>query len=127
MKTRSFEALIEVKNETERLLPGMIARETLDTRDGETGDGDPERLVIAQDWLVTHPDGVGAFIEVDGVARWRSLSLGEVLRTQVVVENGLSAGDSLIITGHRELVDGDRVLVHRRGRCCTDGRVSFEQ
>lgn len=126
-KTRSFEALVEVANEDEGLLPGMIARVTLDTGTGKEADSEAQRLVVAQDWLVTRPDGVGAFVETAGVARWRSLKLGEVLRTQVVVEEGLSAGDALIITGHRELVDGDRVLVHRRGLCCVEGRVSFEQ
>lgn len=149
MKTRSFEAIIEVPNEQETLLPGMIANVTLETHDTATttvegadkgpapkgGKGsEPEsdvpptdQLVISQDWLVTKPDGVGVFVERGGKANWQSVELGDVLRTQVVVTKGLNAGDALIIVGHRELVDGDPVLVHRRGLCCTQGRVSFEQ
>lgn len=133
MKTRSFEAIIEVSNEQETLLPGMIANVTLQTGQLSTTEGvaqgseDKPQLIISQDWIVTRRDGVGVFVEKDGVAQWRSVHLGDILRKQVVVDSGLEAGDALIIAGHRELVDGDKVLVHRRGRCCQEGRVSFSE
>ncbi len=160
LKTRSFEALIEIANEDEKLLPGMIASVTLKTEDlaaderktadankkgsqpktskaaskpGEAAakeDGEPEaskdELVISQDWLVTRPEGVGVFVEQEGKAVWRPVKLGEVVRKQVEVKRGLQAGDALIIVGHRELVDGDQVLVQRKGRCCVQGRASFD-
>jgi membrane fusion protein, multidrug efflux system len=146
LKTRSFEALIEVPNEKELLLPGMIANVTLDSGATETETppnkslakagatkaqnkqppSNPDQLIVSQDWLVTRRDGVGVFIEQHGKAVWRPVQLGDVLRKQVVVESGLKAGDALIIVGHRELVDGDEVLVHRRGRCCLNGRAIFD-
>ena len=82
VKTRSFEALVEIPNEDEALLPGMIANVTLETAEpesvatgekGETAkaeadveraDGqraaatDEAQLIISQDWIVTKPDGV---------------------------------------------------------------------
>ena len=147
LKTRSFEALIEVPNKDEVLLPGMIANVNLDSLVTEvptqpsatpskqtkaqsakalTSTNESRQLIISQDWLVTRRDGVGVFVEQQGKAQWRPVQLGDVLRKQVVVEKGLSAGDALIIVGHRELVDGDQVLVQRRGRCCTDGRAVFD-
>ncbi len=144
LKTRSFKATVELQNEDETLLPGMIARVTLSTdkhtpSPGESAsaksaskgatDSSPkvegDRLVISQDWIVTKPDGVGVFVEKAGKAEWRPVELGEVLRKQVVVKSGLNAGDALIIVGHRELAPGDEVLVHRQGKCCTAGRAVF--
>lgn len=128
-KTRSFEALVELPNESEQLLPGMIAQVTLraDEDIASTGAGESEgKLLISQDWLVTAKRGVGVFLEKDGKAVWRDLQLGPVLRRQVEVEKGLEAGDRLIITGHRTLAEGDDVLVHREGMCCVDGRPTFD-
>lgn len=122
LKTRGFEAEIEVPNPDKALLPGMIANVTLRS---QLGEGEEEQLVIAQDWIVTGLNGVGVFVESEGRARWRDVELGQILRKQVVVSGGLKPGDALIIVGHRELVDGDQVLVHRRGRCCREGRATF--
>ncbi len=133
-KTRAFEAVIEVENPEEALLPGMIANVTLhaeppgDTETppaSDTTESAGGQLLISQDWLVTRPDGVGVFLVQDGKAAWRSVKLGAILRRQVVVEEGLAAGDQLVVVGHRDLVDGERLLIHRTGRCCVDGRAVF--
>lgn len=134
LKTRSFEALVEVDNKKRELLPGMIAQVSLsskttdgeeegESKEGEAGEGG--RLLISQDWLVTKPSGVGVFVVENGKAVWRDVELGTVVRRQVEVKSGLGTGDELIIVGHRSLVDGDPVLVHRRGRCCDKGRAVF--
>jgi multidrug efflux pump subunit AcrA (membrane-fusion protein) len=125
LKTRSFEALVEVKNEDEALLPGMIAQVTLQSEDAP--DAKESKLLISQDWLVTNPDGVGAFVAENGKAIWRSLELGPVVRRQVEVKKGLKEGDALIIVGHRSLQAGDDVLIHRKGVCCENGRAVFTQ
>jgi membrane fusion protein (multidrug efflux system) len=125
LKTRSFEALVEVENKDGALLPGMIAQVSLST----TSDAAPEasRLLISQDWLVTDPEGVGAFVAENGKAVWRPLKLGAVVRRQVEVLDGLKTGDALIIVGHRSLAEGDEVLVHRKGVCCDNGRATFTE
>ncbi len=140
LKTRAFEVVIELPNADEQLLPGMIANVTLKTGpattrapSGASGDGErpdaqaPGSIVIAQDWLVTRPDGVGVFVVKDGKAAWRPVRVGSVLRKQVSIEEGLADGDVLIIVGHRDLVEGDKVLVQRKGRCCVNGRAIFSE
>ena len=82
-------------------------------------------IVVPTDWVLSTPVGHGVFVEVDGAARWRPVTLGRIIQNSVVVDEGLSAGDAVIMVGHRELIDGDPVLVARRGRCCTDGRVTY--
>ena len=119
IRTRTFIAEIEVPNEDKKLLPGMIVSVELDAPVAEN------QMVISQDWLVTRIDDIGVYVEVDGKAQWRQVSLGPVVRKTVVIEEGLTAGDALVITGHRDLADGDPMLVTRRGKCCTQGRVVF--
>ncbi|MEQ9319205.1 MAG: hypothetical protein RIF41_08595, partial [Polyangiaceae bacterium] len=58
--------------------------------------------------------------------RWRTVEAGSVVRNQVVILKGLSAGDELVIKGHRELADGDSLIVARKGVCCQEGRVVFD-
>lgn len=118
-RTRSFQVEVEVPNPDRTLLPGMVARVELRRRLGEG-------IVVPSDWVVSTPEGYGVFVEADRVARWRPVTLGRVLRSQVVVESGLSPGDVVVMVGHRELIDGDPILVSRRGICCDDGRVRYD-
>ncbi|MCK6530071.1 efflux RND transporter periplasmic adaptor subunit [Myxococcota bacterium] len=119
LKTRAFEAEIEVSNPGRRLLPGMIANVRLARTLAE------QAVVLPQDVLVTRLDGIGVFVEEQGVARWRPLTLGQVVHDQVIVTGGLAPGERVVTTGHRELADGDRLLLAREGVCCTQGRVDF--
>lgn len=119
LRTRTFIAEVDVPKGEGALLPGMIAQVRVPLAAGD------DRLAISQDWLVTKLDGVGAYVEENGVARFRKLVLGPVLGRSVVVEQGLAVGDRLVVTGHRELADGDALIVAREGRCCTDGRVDY--
>ncbi len=119
LKTRAFRVVVDVPNPDGELLPGMIAQVQVARTLAE------EALVIPQDWVVTRLVDQGLFIEEDGVARWRAVTLGDVVRDQVVVLEGVDAGDRVVVTGHRDLVDGDKLLVAREGVCCTAGRVTF--
>jgi membrane fusion protein (multidrug efflux system) len=121
LSTRAFTAEIEIPNPTGKLLPGMIASVTLNAEFEGKG------LVILQDWVVTGLDENGVFVNDHGVARWRSIELGPILRDKVLVKKGVNVGDQLVITGHRELADGDPLLVSREGTCCSaDGRVKYD-
>ncbi|HHH27607.1 MAG TPA: efflux RND transporter periplasmic adaptor subunit [Polyangiaceae bacterium] len=121
LNTRAFTAEIKLENADDNLRPGMIANVQIQTE----GQGD-KQLVIPQDWLVTKPSQLGVFLNDGGVARWRTVEAGSVVRNQVVILKGLSAGDELVIKGHRELADGDSLIVARKGICCQEGRVVFD-
>lgn len=119
LRTRAFEAEVEVPNPDGRLLPGMIAS----VRVAEVvAQG---TVVVPQDFLVTRREGIGAFVEERGGARWRPLELGQIAGSQVVVRSGLVVRDRLVVVGHRDLAEGDPLLVAREGSCCRDGRVVF--
>jgi len=119
LNTRSFVVEIEVDNEARTLLPGMIARVEVDRDLGS------DRIVIPQDWLVTQLDSYGVFIVQDGQARWREVTIDEIVGDRVLVGSGLTSGDKVVLTGQHDLVDGDAVRVAREGMCCEHGRPVF--
>ncbi|MFT5686441.1 MAG: membrane fusion protein (multidrug efflux system) [Myxococcota bacterium] len=119
LQTRSFTVEIAVDNPDGRLLPGMIASASIG------GELASDAVVIPQDWLVTRIDGVGVFVDEDGVARWRDVTPGQIIHDQVVITDGVSVGDRVVFTGHRGLADGDTLLKTREGVCCTNGRVTY--
>jgi len=119
LRTRSFPVEVSVDNPDGALLPGMIASVQVRSTVGNNA------VVIPQDWVVTTLDGQGVFVDVDNVAQWRDVTLGAVVRDQVIVLDGLATNDRLIMNGHRELADGDELLVVREGMCCDNGRAKF--
>ncbi|MCB9669891.1 MAG: efflux RND transporter periplasmic adaptor subunit [Alphaproteobacteria bacterium] len=118
-RTRAFPVEVEVENPDGMLLPGMIATVAVDRPLPEG------TIAIPQDWVVSRRSGQGVFVAEEGHAKWVSIELGEILHDLVVVRSGLEAGARVIVTGHRDLVDGDDVLIGREGVCCTDGRTVF--
>ena len=117
--TRAFRVEIDIPNAQRTLLPGMIVTVSLSVQ------LEPNLLSIPQYVLVTKRDGNGVFVLQDGVARWRAVELGRVVRDRVIIRSGVKVSEDVIVTGHRELADGDRVIVARKGTCCTRGRVDF--
>ena len=117
-RTRAFFADITVDNPDGLLLPGMIATVTTTVEFGE-------QVVLPQDWIVMRAQEQGVFVLNNEQAAWRDVELGQVLGNQVVV-NGLQPDDNVIFSGHRNLLDGDAVIVSRTAVCCDSGRPIFE-
>ena len=121
LQTRAFSVDVEVQNPEGELLPGMIAQVEI-----HAGAAEP-RIVLPQYVLVTRVSENGVFVHRDGVAHWRPVEVERVVRDQIIVASGVSAGDEVVVTGHRELAEGDTLLVAREGRCCESGRVVFDE
>jgi membrane fusion protein (multidrug efflux system) len=119
LETRTFIAKVEVPNPDRMLLPGMIAGVAMAMEMGS------DAIVIPQDWIITRREGVGVFVEQEGVARWRPIRPGALIHDQVVIQEGLAAGDKVVFIGHRALADGDPLIVSRTARCCENGRVAY--
>lgn len=122
LQTRTFEVEVEVENADHKLLPGMIAKVSFaNRREGDI-------VLLPQDFVVTRLDGNGVFVAGDDhIARWRPLTLGALIGTQVEVVSGLAPGDRVVTVGQRGLSDGDELIITRAGECCEDGRVVFEK
>lgn len=75
----------------------------------------PEAIVIPQDAVIDTDQGRMVFVADESVARSVPVVLGSVSGDQVLVSEGLSAGDALIIVGHRNLVNGESIQVRNDG------------
>ena len=51
------------------------------------------------------------FIEKDGIAESRAISIGVIEGDRVQITRGLEVGDHLIVKGHTEVEDGMKVTV----------------
>jgi membrane fusion protein (multidrug efflux system) len=109
--TRTFPAEIAVDNADGALKPGMIGRVSLVRRTYE------DAVVIPRD-VVQERDRGSVAIVLEGpdsdTARVRPLTLGATDGNRVLVTAGLEAGDWLVVSGHRGLIDGQRVSVVER-------------
>ena len=72
-------------------------------------------VVVPREVLLRVEDGYVAYVVEgsgdEGVASSRSVRLGPAQRNRVVVEEGLEAGDRLVVIGQQLIADGDRVRV----------------
>lgn len=103
--SRTFEVRVKVPNPEFRILVGMTASMDIASRTHD------DVVVVRQDWVVE--SGEDRFIyQVDGgVARRKAVQLGPAEEDRVLVQEGLSAGERLVVEGHRNLYDGQKVMV----------------
>ena len=104
-KNRTFPAEIEIANAEKELRPGMMGRVSL------VKERYPDALVVPRDALLERDEGSVAFVLEEDRARVKPVVLGPSEADHVVVKEGLAAGDWLIVTGQRSLVDGQPVKV----------------
>jgi membrane fusion protein (multidrug efflux system) len=121
LESRSFLSKVQLPNPDRQLLPGMIATVAI------AADLGGEAIVLPQDWLVTGTQGTGVFVDREGKAAWQPVRAGALVHDQVVVAEGVTAGDRVIYVGHRSLAEGDPLIVSREGVCCEAGRVIFNR
>lgn len=102
---RVFPVEAYLSNPHGRIRPGMIgklraARKTFH-----------DVAVIPREAVLERETGPVAFVDEDGRARLRELTLGASEEDRVVVLEGLTFDDRLILRGGRDLIDGDPVAV----------------
>lgn len=112
-RNRTFEIEVVIPNPGGGIKPEMVANVEVTRRDLD------DVMAVPQDALVRVEQGFVAFVvESDGdgaVARARPVTLGAAQGNRVVVRGGLEPGDQLIVVGHNQVADGDRVRITRQG------------
>jgi len=103
--TRTVTVEVRVPNEDAALRPGMTLRARL-VKDVYEG-----AIVVPQDAVVETEGGSAVFLASSGTALRRMVRIGAVYGQMAVVDSGLAEGDSLIVVGNRELVEGERIEV----------------
>lgn len=119
-ETRTMTVRVGVDNDSGALSPGMSGRATFMLMDsGAT-------LRISRDALVRRPDGSnGVWIVRDETGQLRAtpakVEMGRTFGEFVEIENGLSAGDRVVVRGNESLTDGQVVrLVTPTGNAVRD-------
>ena len=111
-KTRSFRVPVNVENQGGRLRPGMLAQVVL-PREALEG-----ALVIPRDAVLEEPGQKVVFITDGKKAKRRVVELGATRGAFTVVRAGIEVGDKLLVSGHRQVVDGQRVDIKDTQPCC---------
>ncbi len=106
--THNFEVRIRIDNSTGAIKAGAFARARLVRESLESAVLVPIASVRRDD-----DDMPFVFVVVDGVARKRSVELGEQLGDRVFVGEGLLPGDALVTAGHEDLADGQKVKIEK--------------
>ncbi|MDX8415174.1 efflux RND transporter periplasmic adaptor subunit [Intestinicryptomonas porci] len=94
LESSSLEFRAEIENKNSDLYPGMFAE--LELRAGEPR----EKLLIPEAAIGT--DLVGRFVYIvdsDDIVRYRKLSVGELVGTDRVIEEGLGESDRVVVNG----------------------------
>jgi membrane fusion protein (multidrug efflux system) len=102
---RLFDLELVVPNPDGKILPGMFARVEL------LKDVYEDALVIPLYAVINQGDQRFVFVENKGKAEKRQVEVGLLVDWQIQVVSGLSAGDRLVIVGHRLLEEGQVVDV----------------
>jgi len=90
--TRTFPVEVIVDNERDNLLPGMVARVRISATQ-------PKKVLLVPRKAVRPANGLKAvYLLIDGTARQRIIQPGGTVDDQVIVEKGLAAGDTVIVS-----------------------------
>lgn len=103
--TKTFPVKILVDNPEHIIRPGMLARVAFLRR------VIPDALTAPLFALVDKGGERIVFVEKDGVAHARTVSIGVIEGDRVQITKGLEQGDRLIVKGQTEVEEGMRVLV----------------
>lgn len=103
VQTRGFPVELAVDNADSALGIGMVARVTFTFRTT------PDAITVPLDALVYWENKLGVYIIRKGRAVFRALELGERSGDDVIVADGLSAGDELVVLGQASLRPGSKV------------------
>ena len=104
-KNRTFPVEISLENKGNTLKPNMFATVRILRRHFENG------ISVPRDALVEGEDGKYIFLAKNGHAQRRDVQIIAASGNDVLISGQVSAGDSLIIRGHRELIPGEAVRI----------------
>jgi len=104
---RLYRLELAVANPDGMLLPGMFVRAEIVKKVAEATMSVPLYTVI------TRNDEQFVYVEEGGVAKRKPVELGILEDWKVQVKNGLKPGDRVIVEGHRNVEEGQRVNIIR--------------
>ncbi|WP_228854331.1 efflux RND transporter periplasmic adaptor subunit [Desulfomarina profundi] len=102
---RLYNLELEIDNRDGEILPGMFIRADIVKKSVKGA------IVVPFYSVVSRNKEQFVYIEEDGIARKRPVQLGIMEKWMVRITEGLNPGDRLIVEGHRDVEDGQKVKV----------------
>jgi RND family efflux transporter MFP subunit len=103
--SRVFNCKVQVDNQSKLLHPGDYARVEITT------DQKIPMITVPIEALAGDEGNYFIFINNNGIARQRSVTIGQTIKNLVEIKSGVQNGDSIICTNVNTLQDGDGVIV----------------
>lgn len=103
--TKTFRVRVLIDNSNQEIRPGMIARVAFLRR------MIPDALSAPLFAIMDKGGERLLFVEKDGVAHARAVSIGVIAGDRVQITDGLKPGDHLIVTGQRDIEEGMKVQI----------------
>jgi membrane fusion protein (multidrug efflux system) len=103
--TKTFLVRSVIENADHAIRPGMIGRVAFVRHEI------PDAIAAPLFAIVDKGGERIVFVEKDGVAESRVISIGVIETDRVQITSGLNVGDHLIVRGHTEVEDGMQVIV----------------
>lgn len=102
--THTYDIRILLDNADHKILPGMVAKATLNTQTGI------RRITLPVKAVQQSADkSLFVWIVKDGKACRQRISIGKTIGNRLVVEDGLNEGDSVIVEGYQKVGEGTPV------------------
>lgn len=103
--TRTFDIEVTIPNHDGKIFPDMSAKVEFPWRHVKNA------MLIPQSATLELSDGHAVFVVEGGTARQRRVEMEDVSGDTALVKSGVKAGDVLVVTGQRNMVDGDLVEI----------------
>jgi membrane fusion protein (multidrug efflux system) len=102
--TRTLDVEAEIDNPDLRLRPGLFGRMELQRRELT------DAVLVPLAAVVDFENQKVVYVVTDGRAERREVALGPVVGARVVIEEGVSRGERLVVAGQRQVADGQLVV-----------------
>ncbi len=96
--THSYDAKISLRNEGQKLMPGMMCKVHIESK-GMKG------FIIPANCVHTQHNGIAVWIASNGKAHRRPITSSAFVQGGILVESGLEPGDSIITSGYQKLYE----------------------
>lgn len=104
-KAHVYRLELRVPNKDHRILPGMFVRANIVKRVQE------QALALPLFSVISRNKEQFVYVEEQGIAYKKAVKIGFLEGWQVLITDGLKAGEQVIIEGHRSVEDGQAVKV----------------
>ena len=106
--SRTYAIKIKIGNPRSELMPGMVCKVLMQNE----ADGAAQKIVVPNRSVQMTPDNKRFVWLADGnIAKRRFITVGSLSDYGIIVENGLAAGDRLIVEGYTKISEGMKIQI----------------